>query len=207
GTYAVNFYVRPSDGASHLAPGYFKEPTVEDVTWAINVGTLSDGAPAGTLRWSTNSVNPSLLLDASSLNYVAPVSDEITTYNYSDGTIKYIGTSQIQIYVRRNPGAGNGYSIEVYGPAVGFTYSDPVADDWTFASTYTTLYQVFNQSGYVAITRLDQNSSYTEGWALLQSGGTTTLNKGDGLHVVTATSSGTSPRTESVTVADSTSTA
>src|SRR6185312_13997330 len=80
-------------------------------------------------------------------------------------------------------------------------------DDWTFASTYTTLYQVFNQSGYVAITRLDQNSSYTEGWALLQSGGTTTLNKGDGLHVVTATSSGTSPRTESVTVADSTSTA
>ncbi len=213
GSMTIYFYIAPNDRTNFLAPGYARAPRIADVTWAVSVGSLADGTTAGALRWQSTTVAQNLL-DASSLNYVSPNASEIYTYSYSDGTIKYIGTNQVQIYVRRNSGTNSGYKIEVYDPTVSYSYpgGDPT-QPWTFASADEKEYTISNPDsswlGRVKINKLDRASGLNEDWILSQSGGTTTVTQTSSLRVITETSTsgpGTGQRTAVITVADASST-
>lgn len=225
GTWLMNFYVLPSDGAARLAAGYCTPPHLGDVTWAISAGTLSCGASAGSLRWQSSTVAQSLL-DASSLNFTTsaptidassstyltdgPVPDQVATYYYPDGTIKYIGTNQVQIYVSRNSGTDSGYTIQVYSAGIPFTWtSDDPTQAWNFSGSCTDSYTISNPDsswdGRVQIARSDTSSGQTDNWILAQSGATSSLTQTSSLRVITLVSTPISGgRTETYTVADNT---
>src|SRR5665213_2081592 len=224
GNFIVRFYVLPNDGAKWLAPGYATPPKLGDVTWAVSAGTLTNGLSAGLLRWESPTVSPNLL-DASSLQYVptAPTIDPITygfgalapgtilMSTYSDGTIKYIGTYEVQIYVSRNAGTNSGYIIKVYSPTIAVTLpSNPVSAPWTFASSDYIEYTISDpdspSTGRIQLSHLDRGSGLTDTWILSQSGSIAKMTQSSSsLRMVTLTSSsgpGSGQRTEAETVTD-----
>jgi hypothetical protein len=219
--YEVFFYVMPNDGAKWLAPGYAVAPKLDDVTWAVSVGMLSNGLSAGALRWQSSSVNQTLL-NTSSLQYAPPVPTvDPTVYGfgaltpgnilmskYSDGSVRYIGTPETQIYVLRN---SSGYTIQVYAPNVAVT-SDPSSDSsaWTFASSDYIEYTISNPvpaNNEIQISHLDRNSGDTDVWLLNQTSSTTTTltQTSSNLREISTTSTagpGSGQRTETVNVTD-----
>ncbi|MDD2764144.1 MAG: hypothetical protein PHE83_09255 [Opitutaceae bacterium] len=207
GTYSMDFELRPNDGSGGLAPGASLPPRIGDVLWSVSAGQQADGTSAGVIRWRTTTVSEALL-DALSLDYADPGTDEVFVYRYADDALKYVGTDQVQLYVRRRPGAG--YVIEAYNPWVTYSYpnNDPT-QDWTFGEAAFATYDVHNPDatwqGRVQITR--QADGRTDTWTLSVSGATTLLEQTNALQKIRLVSTPNTPqagqRTEVATIEES----
>lgn len=210
GTYMINFELRPNDEIG-LAPGYSRPPTLHDLTWVISLGKLSSGQSAGGLRWRATSVDESLF-DAFSLGYDDPGDNEVITYQYSDGALKYVANNQVQIYIRRRSGTDAGYTIEAYSPYDTYSYpnNDPT-QDWTFSESAFVTYDIHNPDsswqGRVQITRTADGR--TDTWTLSVNGGNTMLQETNSVQNVQLVSTANSPvsgeTTEVATVTDASS--
>ncbi|MFZ5493765.1 MAG: hypothetical protein ACOZE5_00325, partial [Verrucomicrobiota bacterium] len=191
-----------ADTDGRLPAGEALPPQVGDLIWSISAGRYSTGLSAGAVQWRTPNLSAGLL-DPTSLSYLEPDSAEVATAWHSDGALLELRTFQFLLYVRRNATPGTGYDIEIYNPYVTRTGSGD--GPYTYSESPYRIYRVSNPNGstwnnQIRIEKI--GGALTETWTVSQSGSNWTVVETNSLRTITRTSSGSSPRVETVEVKD-----
>ncbi len=192
--------LRSDQDAHSLRAGDALPPQVGNLLWSISAGRYSNGLSAGAVQWRAAGLSADLL-DPLSLSYLEPSTLEVEVQRHSDGALLEIATYQMVLYVRRNSTPGTGYDIEIYEPYV--TRSGSGDGPYTYSEAPYRTYRISDPDGgawnnTIRIEKIDTN--ITESWTLAQSGSNWSLVQTNGLRTIELTSTGSTPRVETVTV-------
>jgi RHS repeat-associated protein len=204
------------DGSESLAPGEHLPPRVGDVVWAVGLGRLSNGMPAGALQLRSSTISSALGASAS-LIYNPINTDEVeiipdtTSPNYSPR--RFISTPQAFVHIDDTVGTANMYDINFYAPSV--TRTEWGTDSAWHMYNGTDLLRPYVRyrvrylgTGQMSIERNDFDSSNgqlirMEDWVLTQNGSNWTIDNTSSIRKVLLTSQQVgSNRVETVLVQD-----
>lgn len=202
--------IRADDDSSFLPAGMALPPQVGDVLWSISAGRYASGLSAGAIQWRTSDLSPDLL-NAISLVYTEPSSPEILVTRHSDGGLLEVDTFQFILYVRRNDTPGTGFTVEIYHPYATRTGSGD--GPYTYSEGPYRKFIVSNPAGswqnQIKIEKQELDGGLlSDTWTIsktMDAGGILhwAITQTNNLRVVTLLStSGTSGRVETISVAD-----